>query len=71
MQFHPDDEFIEGDRIEIDGEMLTEKEYISSRLFRFVHHFCGEVDHLGLSMEEEAKAEGMKVVAIARSSLPF
>ena len=61
---HPEDERVEGDRIEIDGEMLSEAEYISSRTFKFLHHFCGGVDHLGLAIEEEAKKRGMSVVTI-------
>ena len=61
---HEEDERVEGDRIEIDGEMLSEAEYISSRTFKFLHHFCGGVDHLGLAIEEEAKKRGMSVVTI-------
>ena len=55
------DEKIEGDKVEIDGEMLTEEEYLKSRIFTFVHHFSGPIDNLGRAVEEEAAILGLTV----------
>ncbi len=65
QETHPDDEEIDGDEIEINGELMTEKSYVRARLFKFIHHFSGEVDHLSKAIEEEAKVRNMKVVCIS------
>ena len=61
----PEDEEIKGEEIEINGELKSEKDYISDRLFKFIHHFSGETDHLSKAMKEEAKVRNMKVVCIS------
>ena len=60
-----EDEKVEGDKVEIDGEMTTEEEYLRQRIFVFVHHFSGPRDNLGIAVEEESAALGLKVQVIS------
>ena len=63
-QVDESDDIIEGDRVEINGELKSEREYVEDRIFKFVHHFSGRVDHLSLAILEEATRRNMKVVCV-------
>ena len=63
-QVDESDDIIEGDRVEINGELKSEREYVQDRIFKFVHHFSGRVDHLSLAILEEATRRNMKVVCV-------
>ena len=55
------DDRIEGDRVEIDGTLLSMEEYLAERTFTFLHHFAGPVDNLGAAVKEESEKLGLKV----------
>ena len=55
------DERVEGDKVEIDGELITEEEYLKHRVFVFIHHFSGPVDNLGRAVKEESEKLGLNV----------
>ena len=59
------DEKVEGDRVEIEGGLITEEEYLRQRVFTFVHHFSGPVDNLGTAVEEEGAVLGLTVPVIS------
>ena len=42
-----EDSQVEGDKVEIEGEMMDEAKYFTVRIFTFLHHFAGKEDNLG------------------------
>eukprot|EP00434_Breviolum_minutum_P034288 symbB.v1.2.030341.t1/scaffold3410.1/size62789/2 len=65
QELDEEDELIEGDRVEIGGELKSEQEYVSNRIFKFIHHFSGKTDFLSMAILEEASERKMKVVCIS------
>ena len=61
----PEDEKVDGEEVEFEGEMLTEAKYFTKRIFVFVHHFAGKTDNLSKALEEEARAQGLRVSTIS------
>ena len=61
----PEDDRVEGEEVEFEGEMLSEAKYFTKRIFTFVHHFAGKTDNLSKAIEEEAKAQGVRVSTIS------
>ena len=59
------DDRIEGDRVEIDGTLLSMEEYLAERTFTFLHHFAGPVDNLGAAVKEESEKLGLKVSIVS------
>ena len=62
QELDEEDELIEGDRVEIGGELKSEQEYVANRIFKFIHHFSGKTDFLSMAILEEASERKMKVV---------
>lgn len=56
-----EDSRVEGDKVEIEGEMMDEAKYFTVRIFTFLHHFAGKEDNLGRAVEKEARAQGIRV----------
>ena len=44
---------------------LTEEEYLANRKFRFIHHFSGKKDVLGLAMTSAAQVHGLQVEVLS------
>ena len=56
-----EDSRVEGDKVEIEGEMMDEAKYFTVRIFTFLHHFAGKEDNLGRAVEKEARDQGIRV----------
>ena len=56
-----EDSHVEGDKVEIEGEMMDEAKYFTVRIFTFLHHFAGKEDNLGRAVEKEARDQGIRV----------
>ena len=61
----PEDDKVRGEEVEFEGEMLSEAKYFTKRIFVFVHHFSGKTDNLSKAIEEEARAQGVRVSTIS------
>lgn len=59
------DNKIQGDKVEIDGTLMSFEDYLAERCFTFMHHFAGPSDNLGMAVKEESEKLGLKVRVVS------